>query len=306
MNLRGIEFGPILGASGLMGFFGEGHRLHKYYRFIPGYNLEGLTFVAKTTTLKTREGNIKSKCVILKFRNGVALNAVGLSGPGSHALFADGRWQERVDPFFISFMSVAENAQLRKNEFKAFKKLFSLYLEKGFSANIGWQINFSCPNVGLDPSALIAEVKEFLRLASFLDVPIMPKFNILTPPQAIKEALQNSVCDAICVSNTIPWGKLPEQINWRNLFGSDVSPLAHFGGGGLSGWPLLSLVCKWVRDARKCGINIPINAGGGILCPDDVDRLKDAGASSVFLGSGMLLRPHRVKKIIERAYKLYT
>ena len=133
----------------------------------------------------------------------------------------------------------------------------------------------------------------------------MPKFNILAPVCAVREISRDPHCDAICVSNTIPWGKLPERINWKKLFGSEISPLAEFGGGGLSGKPLLPLVAEWVRKARLCDVKKPINAGGGILSPDDLVPLRLAGASSVFIGSVATLRPWRVKKIIKKAYQLF-
>ena len=84
-----------------------------------------------------------------------------------------------------------------------------------------------------------------------------------------------------------------------------MSPLAHLGGGGLSGKPLLPIVAEWVLNARKLGIEKPINAGGGILSPDDVDVLKSAGASSVSVSSAAILRGWRVKKIIRRANEIF-
>ena len=48
MRLRNIDFGPVFGASGVQGFFGEGYLHHKFLRFL-GLNFDGCTFVAKTT-----------------------------------------------------------------------------------------------------------------------------------------------------------------------------------------------------------------------------------------------------------------
>jgi dihydroorotate dehydrogenase len=317
MKLRGIDFGPILGASGVQGFFGEGYFHHKFLRPF-GLDFEGCTFVAKTTTLEKREGNMPMekdgitpkellpKCVKVKFLNGVMLNSVGLSGPGAKALFEDGRWYERTNPFFLSFMSVEKSSEERIAELERFVKLFAFYYQRWFNAKVGLQINYSCPNVGLDPNCLVSEVKTGLKIASTLNVPLMPKFNILVPISAAREISQDPHCDAICVLNTIPWGKLPDRINWKKLFGSDVSPLVEFGGGGLSGRPLLPLVCEWVSKFRCCCCHKkPINAGGGILLPSDLTSLHLAGASSVFIGSVATLRPWRVKQIIEKAYQLF-
>ena len=105
-------------------------------------------------------------------------------------------------------------------------------------------------------------------------------------------------CDAIIMSNTIPWGQLPDRIDWKGLFGTDVSPVAKYGGGGLSGKPLLPIVTDWIRGARVKGVVKPIVAGGGILSKADADRMLDAGADAVELGSVAFLRPWRVQGII--------
>lgn len=236
--------------------------------------------------------------------HGIMLNAVALSGPGAEFILKNHWWQNLTENFFISFMSVAQMTAERTLELGSFVELFLKYLPE-FKAKIGLQINYSCPNVGLDTAKLIDEVKSGLSIASELGMPLMPKFNVLAPVEAIKEISDDPNCDAICISNTIPWGKLPEKINWKKLFGTDVSPLAEFGGGGLSGPPLLPLVAKKVKEARKAGIKKHINAGGGISKPADVDLLYVSGASSVFTGTVNNTRPWRTRGINARAHQLF-
>ncbi len=316
MKLRGINFGTVLGASGVQGFFGEGYWHHKFLKLF-GLNFAGCTFVAKTTTLSARDGNMPLKeggiapmdlfpgCVKVYFRKGIMLNAVGLSGPGAKFLFETDRWQKRLTPFFISFMSIAKTPAERADELRAFVDLFAGYLPT-FKAPVGLQINFTCPNVGLDLNCLVNEATTALEITTALRIPKMPKFNILTPVKAVKEISCHPECDALCISNTVPWSKLAEvEIDSNTLFGSDISPLAKFGGGGLSGKPLFPLVVDWLRNARRAGITKPINAGGGILLPRDINSLYHAGASSVFIGSVATLRPWRVSTIIKRAHQLF-
>jgi len=314
MILHGIDF-SVFDASGVEGFFGEGYLHHKLLGpFAP--NFSGCTFVAKTTTLNERQGNMPlfkysivpkewiPKSVKVYFKKGIMLNAVGLSGPGAEFLFEYESWQERTEPFFISFMSVKDTAEKRTAELQEFVNLFAQHLPS-FKAKVGLQINYSCPNIGIDPDSLIFEALTGLNIASNLGIMLMPKFNVLASPRAVKTISNHFACDAICVSNTIPWGKLPEKINWKKIFGSEISPLVQFGGGGLSGKPLLPLVIEWLIQARSEGIRKPICAGGGILSPDDLEFLYHAGASSVFIGSVATLRPWRVQKIIRRAHQLF-
>lgn len=317
MKLRNIDFDPVLSASGVQGFFGEGYPYHKYLNFVPGFSFKGMTFVAKTTTLSPRKGNMPlqrdnitprelyPKCIVVKFYKGVVLNSVGLSGPGAEYLFETGLWQKRTEPFFISFMSVESNPEDRIMEIKEFVKMFLKYLPY-FRTSVGLQINFSCPNVGLHPGNLIDEVGEVLDIASQLNVPLMPKFNVMLLVDVACEISEHKHCDAICISNTIPWGQLPEKIDWEGLFGTSVSPLAEFGGGGLSGKPLLPILCQWVREATGSGIKVPINSGGGILFPDDIDLVYHAGAASVSLGSIAMLRPWNMKKVVIKAHQCFS
>lgn len=328
MKLRGIEFGNVLGASGGQGLFGEGYLHHRLLGPF-GPKFDGCTFVAKTTTLNGRMGNMPMRedgitprefmprCIlpnfsrvknipisIRMFLKGLMLNAVGLSGPGVEFLLDTGRWQDLTETFFLSVMSVAQTLAERILEIRSFVKKLAQYLPD-FKSKFGLQINISCPNVvGLNIDELVYEAETYLDYASELDVALMPKLNVLTPVAIAKQIAEHPSCDALCISNTIGWGKLPGKINWKKLFGTDVSPLAEFGGGGLSGWPLLLLVEEWVREARKIGITKPINAGGGIRAPRDVNTLARAGASSVFLGSIASLRPWRVKATIRYANQL--
>ena len=331
--LNGVDYGPVQSASGAQGWFGEGYW---YHRYVPGLNWNGCTFVSKTTTLNAREGNMPlnergeakelfPKCVVVNLRKGIVLNSVGLSGPGAEALFEMGEWQKREQPFFLSFMSVSSTIEDRLFEAHAFADLLNGHADS-FRAPFGVQINLSCPNTGHDPAEIAKDAKRLLEVFQFLrpEIPIVPKFNVLYPVEVLSEI--EPLCDAICVSNTLPWGTLPAAVDWFALFPNKsddvleeldttynpihdswaVNPLSRHGikGGGLSGAPLLPLVEEWVKAARGRGIDIPINAGGGILGPNDVDRLAKAGADSVFLGSIAILRGWRVRSTIRRAHKL--
>ena len=305
MKLRGTEFGNVLGASGVQGFFGEGYWYHRDLEPL-GLDFRDVTFVSKTTTLHPNKGNLPlmkdfqpkewfPACIYVNFLRGYALNSVALSGPGAMALFETGLWQARQKPFFISFMSIAASAEERTTELKGFVELFAKYLP-GMSAKVGLQINYSCPNTGLHLETLLEEVNDGLNIASELDIPLVPKFNLLMPIETAKEISERKFCDALCISNTIPYGQLPEKIDWQKLFGSK-SPLAKYGGGGLSGKLLLPLLLSWLDKAHYADIRKPINAGGGILSLEDAKMVFVHGADSIFLGSIAFLRPWRVAKI---------
>lgn len=323
MMLNGIDFGPVWTMSGAEGFFGEGYWFHRWLRFLRyctlglcGFGFSGATFVSKTTTLAPRAGNMLLSgirplrlfpdCVVVRWWKRVVLNSISLSGPGVRALFDDGRWQQRTWPFFISFMSVAATASERIMEFRAFIELLREHLHE-FRTRFGIQLNLSCPNVDAHGDDIVEEARELLDVAKWIssEVPIVVKLSIETSPRDAMQIAEHRACAAIHVSNTVKWGRLPHLIDWKGLFGTNESPLAKYGGGGLSGAPLLPLVASWVVEARGLGLCKPINAGGGILCAADVDRLYLAGARGISIGSMAILSPWNMRGVIRRAHELF-
>ena len=319
MKLRGYEWGHVFNSSGARGFFGEGYWFHRYWKPF-GLDYTGSTFVAKTTTLDRRQGNMLldhnfepvegiPRCIIVKPFAGVVMNSVGLSGPGAQALIDQWSIKDRTDtPLVVSFMSVAEKGEDRIREAGAFAKLMEPLIPLKGRLNTALQVNFSCPNTGVDVSKydeLGNEMRDTLNIFSALQIPLMVKVNALFPiPILFEVAEKHEACDAIVGSNTIPWGKMPEKIDWTGLFGKE-NPIekAGFKGGGLSGKPLLPIVQEWITRARYYGITKPIIGGGGILSCKDADILLDAGASAIELGSVSILRPWRVQSIIRHVSK---
>jgi len=109
---KNVNFSNCFLASGSLNFFGEGYWYHNWFRaLVPGFNIiDHTTFVAKTTTVDERPGNLpldknfqprelKQKCIKTYPFKGLMLNAVGLSGPGAKVLFKQQRWQKIERPF---------------------------------------------------------------------------------------------------------------------------------------------------------------------------------------------------------------
>ena len=308
MKLRGVEWGHVMNASGARGFASEGYWFHELLGPL-GLRYDGCTFVTKTTTLMKRSGNmwldddhqplaLMPDCIVVRPMTGVVLNAVGLSGPGAKAILTRLRERRDLKRMVVSFMSVEADAKARVSEALSFVQMFRLFVELKGTDNVALQVNFSCPNVGLDPSHLVGEVAEVLDATVGLGVATMIKLNALVPAEVACKLAEHEGCDAVVCSNTIPWGQLADRIDWKGIFGSDESPLKRYGGGGLSGKPLLPIVEDWIRAAIGHGMKKPIVGGGGVLHMDDADRLLDAGASAIELGSVAILRPWRVASII--------
>lgn len=309
IRLRDINFRTIWNASGARNFFGEGFWFHHWLKPF-GLNYEGSTFVAKTSTLFSRAGNMPlsgtspreviPSCIKVYPRKGLVLNAVGLSGPGFAALLSESEksWKKREDPFVLSVMSVLPSPADRAFEARFLRDLLKNELSD-FTSPVGLQINFSCPNAGVNLNDLGQEIWSILDIYSNLNIPLIPKVNILFDQKFLLDICKHPAVDAISASNTIPWDKIPEK-DRLTMFGSLESPLKKFGGGGLSGSYLLPRVADWIRDFRKIGFKKPILGGGGVLSESDAQTLFDAGATGIELGSISILRPWRVKRIIKK------
>lgn len=321
MELRGQTWPRVYNASGARGFDGEGYWFHKIWRPL-GLDYKDSCFVAKTTTLYAREGNMPLErghqprellpsCIIVKPLKGVVLNAVGLSGPGSDEVLRQLSLTDvcRERRLMVSFMATEGTRGSRLGETMLFlHKLAHFADDRSDFGDTAVQINLSCPNTKLHPEEIFAEAEELLDSVSHTPIdhiPILLKVNALLSPRAVAEVSRHKRCDGIVVSNSLPWGSLPERIDWEGLFGSEVSPLAHLGGGGLSGAPLLPIVSEWVRKARIEGLSKPLIAGGGILDTTDADRLFSDGAEGFELGSVSILRPWRVKGLIRHINDLF-
>ncbi|NTU98697.1 hypothetical protein HGA64_01675 [Candidatus Falkowbacteria bacterium] len=314
--LKGVNFGPVFASSGAMNFAGQGWPYHEYYRHIPGFGFEGVTMITKTITLNRRYGNMpldknlqpietRPECIYVDFLRGLALNAVGLSGPGVRVQLARNEWQRLERPFIISFSTVGETPEERNAEWREFLLLLKREI---FSVRYGIELNISCPNTGHEQRVLIAEAKKKLRIAGEIlpNVPLIIKVSVEESPLTVAEIVYDTPCDAVDISNTLKWGRLPDRIDWEKLFGTKVSPLERFGGGGMSGKYLLPLVDDWIVEARRIGIELDIIGGGGIMHKADIKRLQKAGANGVSFGTMYMLRPWRTQGAADYGNALFS
>lgn len=317
MKLRGIEFGNVFIASGTLNFFGNGWWYNILYQHLfHGFKeIENCTFVSKTTTWNPHAGNMPLKenlqpkallpdCIKLCPFKGIMLSAVDFSGPGAEALFAAGIWQTIEKPFFISFVAVGKNQLERMFGLDNFIELCKREFPN-FKAPVGIQLDLSYLNTGYELEELGAETISALQKLSVLNVPIDLKVNVFFSTGLLKVVAIEKLCDVITISNTIPFGAAPGKINWEKLFRKGHSPLKKYGGGGLSSKAILPLVLKKIEFMRTCRIEIPIKGGDGIMRPDDVNKIKKAGADIFEFAIVAMFRPWRVKKIIERAEEIF-
>ncbi|MEK7585942.1 MAG: hypothetical protein AAB477_01765 [Patescibacteria group bacterium] len=322
MILRNIYFGPALGASGVQGFYGNpSYPEYKHSRIIKmiwGDIFKNMDFVAKTATVDFNKGNVRLDLGGFAFKKflpdaiypmplkGAALNAVGLSNPGFKSLLLRGIWQQRTQPFMLSFMPIRKTRDERIAETREFVSLLKKHLPK-FMAKFALQVNISCPNTGHSQKELTGEASQILDILGELEIPLVPKINAVLLPQIAHEIMEHKYCDALCFSNSIPYGEFPKEIKWSKYSIHDKSPLVFRGytSGGLSGAPIFPVVEKWLTRFSMLNTHTkPIIAGGGVMSKDNVRVLCGfPNVKAISIGTVAFIKPWAVKGIIKECYK---
>ncbi len=323
MELRGVRFPPISSAAGAAGFYSP--KEYWYHRFGSPWKICGLTQkhmgrVAKTMTAQRNPGNMLMKgdgitprnwlppCILVRPFQGVTLNSVGLSNPGAPDLLRRNIWQQQPGPFRLSFMAPEKLGPVL-DQVREFTDEMLSHAPHEWRSQIGIEVNISCPNIGKKSSHSIDldQVGSSLDILGELKLPIQVKLSATVSVSDAKQIAAHRECDAITMSNTIPWGELANRIDWHRLFGTTVSPLENLGGGGLSGWPLQQIVLDWCTEALNCSFPKPVIACGGIDSSQAVLLFSNNPiVKEVQVGTAGMLYPWRMRRIIRTAHQLFS
>jgi dihydroorotate dehydrogenase len=319
MLIRNVWFENVFIASGGLNFFLDGWPYDRYFKkFMPGYTVKETSKITKTSTLDPKPGfmpltetlqpvELRPRCIYISlwsFLKCFMLNSVGLSGPGFAKLLKENIWQQNKDSFIISIMAVGKTLEERIEEIEGIVKLLKKALPK-FKSRIAIELNISCPNTGHDTRKLAKEAIILLKLLEPLGIPVIVKFNLLMSIDAAAEIAESGYCHAIDIPNTCPFSELPEKVK-RKLFRNGLSPLAkyNFGDSGYSGPYQTTLTANWIMRFRVINKKIPVIAGS-IYKKKDVELMRIAGANAIAIGAGKLLRPWRLKGVINEAKKQF-
>ena len=259
-------------ASGALGFDGKGWPWERPWQWLKIFDPTLFTSVTKTLTLQPTEGNLRwynpLRCI--RLLHGGVVNAVGLSNPGI------AWWCEKIGP------SVDSNKiPLVVSIFGEPEELAEMPRMLDRFDLVGLEIDASCPNTKTDilhnTARVIASckaVKENSRL------PLILKLSVSHDIEQIVKEVENLV-EAISINS----------VSWAIAFPNKKSPLANFGGGGVSGkaaqpftW---SLIEKLVTST-----SIPV-IGPSVWEFDDIEKVRKLGAKAISFGSIFLRYPWR-------------
>ena len=296
-NKHRFEF---LAASGALAFDGRGWPWEWPLRWIGLLDPHLFTIVIKTLLPEKWKGNLRWShpwdvvkfitkegkeinpiMVLMRPRliEGV-INAIGLTGPGIE------EWLKKDYPVirghgYKVIVSIT-GPEGGKGCLEMVRKL------NGLKNIVGIEFNASCPNT--DPILLEnAEmvIKNCYAIKEVSEHPLLLKLSYVQPYLQIAKKVEGTV-EAISI-NTVPW---------KVIFGEKISPLAKYGGGGVSGPMAQPFIWKMISELVKT-TSIPI-IGATIWEYEDILRLKNLGASAYHFGTIFLPYPWKPTLYIRR------
>lgn len=269
-----------MAASGALAYDGRGWPWEWPLRWLGLLDPRLFTIVTKTLTAKPRRGNLRWShpwSVVARVPNG-AVNAIGLTNPGIEW------WLKSVAPqiprrgYDIVCSIMADHAPTIGAIAAKLKDVPIRAIE----------LNASCPNTEkelLGNAALVIEMVRAIRAAC--PHPLILKLSVVHDYVGIARACEGMV-EAIAI-NSVPWSV---------VFPGELSPLARFGGGGVSGRAAQPWTWKMVQQLATA-TPIPI-IGPGVWEFSDIAHLRELGAKAVSFGSIFLRYPWRPTACVKR------
>lgn len=269
-------------ASGGHKYDGYGYWWDQPYRRLGLLDENLFTIIMKTVTLEPRQGNYRwwNPFGCVRFIQDGVVNSFGLANPGFNW------WYETIGRKVDS-----KKVKLIASILGEPHKLATMAQRLNDSDILATEVNISCPNTGDD---LLQNAENAVRsieaVGKVSHHPVIAKLSVAHDLPWITRRIQGMV-EAIDI-NSVPW---------RMIFQNTPSPLAHLGGGGVSGKVAQSRTWKMVE--ALVNIDIPV-IGPSIWDYPDIDELIALGARAVSFGSCIIRDPSLPTRLARRHMEL--
>ena len=270
-------------ASGALAFDGRGWPWEWPLRWVHLLEPELFTIVTKTLTRHPRKGNLRWThpwSVVKRLPQGVA-NAIGLTNKGIDW------WLREVSPrLSVTYkMVVSIEAEDVKDTVEMLRMLEGQKV-------VAVELNLSCPNSGAAGSRTTDKILEICRQALRQSLfPIIAKISYVHDYRSLA---QNIEAHALSL-NSVPWNL---------VFPDRSSPLARFGGGGVSGKLIQPHTWKMVKEISSLS-KIPV-IGPSVWEYEDIQKIFSLGAQAVSFGSIFVSSPWKPTLFVRRWKKSPT
>jgi len=280
---NGHEFNYMV-ASGALAFDGKGYPHEWPLRWIGLINPSLFTVVAKTVTYKPRKGNLRWYrpwgCVRL-LHQGV-VNSVGLTNKGI-------KWWCEKKGIFADRKKISLIGSILSDNINELVEMARMMNDVDL---VGLELNWSCPNTKED---LLSNTDKVIRgclaVRKVSRFPLILKVSVAHDVKLIFAGMDDENIEAISI-NSIPWAV---------IFPNKKSPLAHLGGGGVSGKVAQPYTWGFVEKLVSM-TPIPV-IGPSVWEFEDIERLRKIGAKAISFGSIFVRYPWRPTHFVRKDMK---
>ncbi len=281
---NGHEFEYMV-ASGALAFDGKGWPWEWPLRWIKLIDLSLFTIVIKTLTRYPRKGNLRwyNPLGCVRPMRGGTVNSVGLTNKGIDW------WCREIGPK-VSRRNISLVGSIFSNEVKELTDMAEML--NSFDL-VALEINASCPNTGEDLLVNTGKIIEScLAVKKVSRFPLILKVSVVHDVRVIFAGFNKDIIEAISI-NSVPW---------NIIFPEKKSPLAHLGGGGVSGKISQPLTWMLVGDLVCLTDDIPV-IGPSVWDFEDIEKLREMGAKAISFGSIFLRYPWRPTMFVKKDMK---
>ena len=266
-------------ASGALAYDGKGWIYDWPFRWLGLLQEDQFTIVMKTVTRQPRAGNYRwwKPWGVLWFIPGGTVNAFDLTNGGIDWLC------RRVCPNLDFSLNLIPSILGDPSELAEMARMLNDWGE--FRAV---EVNVSCPNTGDDLLQNAGKaVRGFEAVRNNSRFPVIGKLSVVQNYPWIVER-STGLVEAWDI-NSVPW--------WR-IYPDTPSPLAHHGGGGVSGKAAQPFTWAMVKSLAALS-DIPV-IGPSVWEYGDIAELLALGAGAVSFGALFLSYPWRPTNLVAR------
>ncbi|MBM4286710.1 MAG: hypothetical protein FJ135_00925 [Deltaproteobacteria bacterium] len=259
------------------------------------------TVITKSATRRRRRGNfIPGNPLTWGYIRRIAgqgmLNAYGLTNAGvevcARQIKASREKGIQVIPNYYPEFAKGTDTAIRET-------LESIEIYQRFLGPALWglELNFSCPNA---QEAITENVSQGIRCVEavrrhYPGLFLIAKISVVHPYEFAQE-LERLGVGAIHGVNTVPYALIFPEGRYP------PSPLAHVGGGGVSGGPAGAAAMSYNAGLRQ-KVGVFLIMGCGVTGGEDVRRYFDMGADAVSVCTLALRRPEEAAQVL-RAFNI--
>ncbi len=270
-----------MAASGALAWDGRGWPWEWPLRWTGLLDPELFTIVVKTLTRQPRTGNLRwsHPWSVVKNKKAGVVNAIGLTNPGIDW------WIEKIAPRIPEKYKLIASIEANDE-----KDTVEMVQKLQGTPVLGVELNFSCPNTPDREASSAEKITKIARHAARVSsLPILIKLSYTHDYLKLAKDLETDPKIEAVSINSIPWNL---------VYPETPSPLARYGGGGVSGKIIQSFTWKMVQEISTIS-RIPV-IGPSVWEYEDVERLKTLGARAISFGSVFVRHPWRPTSYVRR------